>query len=113
MNSVYELQADLCKVFSNARRLEIINHLKGRELSSNELMAATGLSKVSLFQHLNVLKAKGILITRREGNAHHYRIADDRIIEACSLMRAILMDQLQEKGKRAADLTAKIRKHTR
>jgi DNA-binding transcriptional ArsR family regulator len=54
MESILKLQADICKIFANDKRLEIINLLKDKEMSNSELMQKTGLSKVSMTQHLNV-----------------------------------------------------------
>jgi len=113
MENIYERQADLCKIFSNAKRLEIIDLLKDRKMSTNDLMLKTGLSKVSLFQHLNVLKAKGVIIARREGGALSYTIADLRIIDACKLMRQVLMAQLQEQGEKALSMTKKLKERSR
>ena len=67
MESIFKLQADICKIFANDKRLEIINLLKDREMSNSELMQKTGLSKVNISQHMNVLKSKGVVLTRREG----------------------------------------------
>jgi DNA-binding transcriptional ArsR family regulator len=54
MESILKLQAVICKVFANDKRLEIINLLKDKEMSNSELMQTTGLSKVSITQHMNV-----------------------------------------------------------
>jgi Bacterial regulatory protein, arsR family. len=76
--------------------LEIINLLKEKEMSNSELMQVTGLSKVNISQHMNVLKSKGVVLTRREGVVLYYRIANPKIVQACTLMREVLMEQLQE-----------------
>ncbi len=99
MKEVFELHADICKIFSNAKRLEIINALKDRELSAGELIVATGVSKANLSQHMSILKSKGVVITRREGVNIYYRIANPKIIQACNLMREVLMEQIQKKEK--------------
>ncbi len=104
MKELFELHADICKIFSHAKRLEIMNALKDRELSAGELIERIGLSKANLSQHMNVLKSKGVVATRREGVNIYYRISNPKIIQACNLMKEILMDQLQEKGKIASSL---------
>jgi ArsR family transcriptional regulator, virulence genes transcriptional regulator len=67
MESILKLQADICKIFANDKRLEIINLLKDREMANSELMQKTGLPKVNISQHMNVLKSKGVVLVRREG----------------------------------------------
>ena len=104
MEKIYELQADICKTFSNAKRMEIINALKDREMSAGDLIGKTGLSKANLSQHMSVLRSKGVVLTRREGLNIFYRIANPKIIQACHLMREILLEQLQEKGNMVSSL---------
>ena len=105
MEEIYELQADVCKIFSNAKRLEIINILKDGETSANELIERTGLSKANLSQHMAILKTRGVILTRREGVNLYYRIANPKIIQACNLMREVLAEQIQEKGRIFSILT--------
>jgi ArsR family transcriptional regulator, virulence genes transcriptional regulator len=107
MKSIFELQADVCKTFANSKRLEIINLLKEKEMSNSELMEKTSLSKVSLSQHMNVLKAKGVVLSRRKGVFLFYRIANPKIVQACTLMREVIMEQLREKKKIVSGLIKK------
>ena len=104
MEKIYELQADLCKIFSNAKRIEIMNILKDREMSASELIEKIGLSKANLSQHMGVLRSKGVVLARREGLNIFYRISNPKIIQACDLMRQVLLDQSQEKGKMVSSL---------
>ena len=96
---ILKLQAEICKTFANDKRLGIINLLKDKEMSNSELMEKSGLSKVSMSQHINVLKSKGVIIARREGVQLYYRITNPKIIQACGLMREVLVEQLREEEK--------------
>ncbi len=104
MDQLYDLQADICKIFANAKRLEIINTLKDGECSTGELIDKIGLSKANLSQHMGVLKSKGVVVTRREGINIFYRIANPKIVQACRLMREVLLEQFREKGKMVSTL---------
>jgi ArsR family transcriptional regulator len=104
MENIYELHADLCKIFSNAKRLEIINAMKDKEMAASELIERIGLSKANLSQHMSVLRSKGVILSRREGINIYYRIANPKIIQACHLMREVLLEQFQEKGKMVSNL---------
>ncbi len=68
------------------------------------MIEKTGLSKANLSQHMGVLKAKGVILSRREGVTVYYRISNAKIIEACTLMREVLLEQLQEKGRMVSGL---------
>jgi ArsR family transcriptional regulator len=104
LEKIFELHADVCKVFSNAKRLEILNVLRNREMTASELIERIGLSKANLSQHMSILKSKGVVLGRREGINIYYRISNSKIIQACDLMREVLLEQLQEKGKMVATL---------
>ncbi|MFZ3116224.1 MAG: metalloregulator ArsR/SmtB family transcription factor [Syntrophales bacterium] len=99
MKKAYELHADICKIFANAKRLEILSSLKDREMSAGDLIEQIGVSKANLSQHMSILKARGVILTRREGANSYYRIANPKIIQACNLMREVLLEQIEEKGK--------------
>jgi ArsR family transcriptional regulator len=104
MEKIFELHADVCKVFSNSNRLEILNTLRDKEMTASELIEKIGVSKANLSQHMSILKSKGVVLTRREGVNIYYRISNPKIIQACDLMREVLLEQLQEKGKMVATL---------
>jgi len=93
MDNIFKLQADVCKIFANDKRLEIINLLKDKEMSNGDIMRETGLSKVNISQHMNILKSKGVIVSRREGQQLFYSIANPKIIQACNLMREVLVEQ--------------------
>jgi len=104
MENIYELQADICKIFSNPKRLEIIDTLKDGEISASDLIDKTGLSKANLSQHMGVLRSKGVVRARRDGINIYYRIVNPKIIQACRLMREVLIELYQAKGKMVSSL---------
>ncbi|MFA5353075.1 MAG: metalloregulator ArsR/SmtB family transcription factor [Thermodesulfovibrionales bacterium] len=96
--SIYELQAEVCKVLSSPKRVEIINALKDGEKSVKELVQTLGIPKANVSQHLSIMKLKGILKSRRDGVNIYYRIANQKVTEACSLMRDVLNEILYERS---------------
>ena len=104
MEKIFEIHADICKVFTNAKRWEILNTLMNKEMTASELIKKIGLSKANLSQHMSILKSKGVVLSRREGVNIYYRISNPKIIQACDLMREVLLEQLQEKGKMVENL---------
>jgi len=94
---LWEMQADICQTLANPKRLQIINLLKEGELSVGAMVNAMGVAKPNLSQHLSVMRQKGILATRREGTTIYYRLAIPQIIEACQIMRQVLLDSLTAK----------------
>jgi len=96
---IYELHADVCKTLANAKRLEILNALRDKDMTVNELAERVGALKANISQHLAVMRQKGILATRRDGVNIYYRIANPKVIQACDIMREVLFEQLKENEK--------------
>ena len=96
---IYELHADVCKTLANAKRLEILNALRDKDMTVSELVERVGALKANISQHLAVMRQKGILATRRDGVNIYYRIANPKVIQACDIMREVLFEQLKENEK--------------
>jgi ArsR family transcriptional regulator len=94
---IYEIHAGICQCLANPKRLEIINVLKDKELSSTELAEALGISNANASQHLTIMRGKGILKARREGVNVYYSISSPKVVEACSLMREVLFEFLDRR----------------
>jgi len=99
MKELYEIHAEMCKVFSNSTRLEILNLLRGKELSVTELIKKTGLSQANISQHLSIMKSKGIVVSNRKGKNIYYRRANPKIIKAFDIIRDVLAEKLKKNGK--------------
>jgi ArsR family transcriptional regulator len=96
---IYELHADVCKTLANAKRLEILNALRDKDMTVSELVERVGALKANISQHLAVMRQKGILATRRDGVNIYYRIANPKVIQACDIMREVLLEQLKKSEK--------------
>ncbi|HHL40980.1 MAG TPA: ArsR family transcriptional regulator [Deltaproteobacteria bacterium] len=96
MKDIFRYHAEVCKTLANPKRLEIIYALKDGEKSVGELVAELGLPKANVSQHLSVLRGCGVVKCRREGQSIFYTIANRKIIEACALMREVLIERLEE-----------------
>ena len=98
MKELYEIHAEMCKVFSNATRLEILNLLRDRELSVTELIEKTKLSQTNISQHLSIMKSKGIVSSNRKGKNIYYKITNPKIIKAFDIIRDVLAEKLKKNG---------------
>jgi ArsR family transcriptional regulator, virulence genes transcriptional regulator len=89
MIEMAEKQAALCRLLGNSRRLLILWQLSKEELSVHEIAARVGSTLQNVSQHLSLLKKTGIVVTRREGQAIYYRLADHECFKSCpALLRA-------------------------
>jgi ArsR family transcriptional regulator, virulence genes transcriptional regulator len=93
-DELYRIQAEFCKGLSHPKRLQIIGVLKDGEKSVNDLSEATGIPQANLSQHLAVLRQLGILAKRREGLNIYYTLTDERIVQACEIVKAAIRQRL-------------------
>jgi len=100
MSDLFIRHADICKTFSNPKRLEIINSLRDNaELTASQLLEKIDISKANLSQHMSVLIQKGVVKSRREGVNVFYQLSDERITEACDIMRDVLISRLESEAR--------------
>src|SRR5450756_824838 len=81
--------AIVARALADPKRLCVLQSLAEGELSVRELSGRVGCQVPNMSQHLAVLRNSGLVLTRRDGNAIYYRIADPRILEACRLLQSI------------------------
>ena len=96
-NDFYELHANLCSIFSSPRRLEIIDVLTDKELTVSEILDSMSIRKTNLSQHLTIMKDRGIVQTRRDGQHIYYSITNNKIIKAYKLMGEVLRELMDKK----------------
>lgn len=72
-----EEQAEICRVFANPTRIMILWAVAEQERSVGEIAQAVEASLQSTSQHLQIMKQKKVLTSRRDGQTIYYRLSDD------------------------------------
>jgi len=85
----YNKNAYIYKILANPKRLEILNLLKRKEMSCEEMIKVTKMPKANLSQHLALLRHNGLVQTRRNGLNIYYKIVDKRIVEPCKILHRL------------------------
>jgi ArsR family transcriptional regulator len=84
-----EKAARCLRVLAHPARLRIIHLLGDGERSVQELEKEVGISQSSVSQHLNLLKDKDILESRRVAQQIFYRLKSPRLVELTALTREL------------------------
>ena len=77
------------KVLAHPARLKIICVLKTGEHSVQQLEGYVGVAQATLSQHLSLLKDRGILSSRRQGNFSLYRIANEEMVHLFDMIEKL------------------------
>lgn len=99
---LYELKAELCKTFADAKRLRIIDVLRGGERTVSELVQLLQIPQAVVSRHLAILRDRGVVKARREGVNVYYSLTDSKIGDACDIVHQILLEQI-ERNRKLAD----------
>lgn len=84
-----EQAAVAMQAMSHPLRLKILCLLSSGEMMVQEITEAVGSTQSNISQHLAILRASGMIDSRREATKVLYRIRDDRILKMISLTREI------------------------
>ncbi len=91
---LFKLQADICKTLADPNRLMLLHQLRDGEKSVSQLVSGMGLPQSNVSRHLAVLRERSLVETRREGTTIYYRLGNEKIGEACDMVREVLQSRL-------------------
>jgi len=103
VDEIYSLEAEVLKTLASPRRLEILHRLAQSPCEVGRLAEELGLSQPNVSQHLAVLRSAGVVESVRDGREVRYRLADDDVMVACSIMRGVLARRIRRLAGLSAD----------
>src|SRR5210317_92705 len=84
------LTANALKAMAHPLRWKILCSLGDAELSVGEIVDRTGTSQSNISQHLEQLRNKNIVVSRKEANRIFYKIRNGKLLELVGTMRTVL-----------------------
>jgi len=91
---INRLHADICSAIADPWRILLIYALSEQPYTVNELANQLELSQPATSRHLKVLRERGLVQARRQGNSVEYSLIDTRLIVALELLRHVLRDRI-------------------
>jgi len=90
-----DLKAKLFRGFCDSSRLAILNVLRARALTVNEIVERTGLSQSNVSNHLACLRCCDLVIREQQGRYVYYQLANARIAQLLDLADELLAEVAQ------------------
>lgn len=84
------LTADALKAMGHPLRWKILCTLGNKEMSVGEIVEKIGTSQSNVSQHLDQLRNKNIVKSRRDANRIFYRVRNEQLLELIGTMRGVL-----------------------
>lgn len=88
------LHASVCKGLADPKRLLIINILRDGPMSVSDICEMLELPQSNVSQHLGILRDKGLVTSRRDGQFVYYSLTSMKLVEAMDLLRELMADQI-------------------
>ncbi len=95
---VNQLHASICQALADPKRILILYTLSEQPHTVTELVELLDLNQPLVSRHLKVLRERGMVTAQRIGPTVEYRLADERLIEALDLLRAVLATKLKNQA---------------
>lgn len=94
MSQVREFKAEFFKALAHPIRIHILDSLREKELSVNELKEILNIEAANVSQQLAILRNKNIVNTRKEGNNVFYSVRDPMIFQLLDMTKEIFNNHL-------------------
>jgi DNA-binding transcriptional ArsR family regulator len=102
---LFEMQAELCSVMANAKRLMILDILSREgEAKVGDIAAELNVPISSISQHLRLMRDKNIVLSRKDGHAVYYHLKHPQLMDGCHAVQSVLMEELRSTARMAEDL---------
>jgi ArsR family transcriptional regulator len=76
---ILERAARVIRILGHPLRLRLLERLEAGEVNVTDLVHASGATQALVSQHLGILRAEGVVGTRRDGGRIFYRITEPKV----------------------------------
>ena len=95
-DTLRQFKANIFQALAHPTRIAIVEVLHDGELPAGAIIERLGLEQANASQHFSILRAKQIVISRKEGNQVFYSVRDPLLIEVLDVMRRYFQAHVEE-----------------
>jgi len=95
-DTLRQFKANIFQALAHPTRIAIVEVLRDGELPAGAIIEHLGLEQANASQHFSILRAKQIVISRKEGNQVFYSVRDPLLIEVLDVMRRYFQAHVEE-----------------
>lgn len=97
-NEITQLHAEICGGLADPNRILLLYTLSQGAHNVTELSHELNMPQPLVSRHLKILRERGMVTTKRQGTVIQYFLADERLIQALDLLRAVMRDGLTKRA---------------
>jgi DNA-binding transcriptional ArsR family regulator len=91
-----QFKAEIFHALAHPTRIAIVEALRNGELSAGDLIEKLSLEQANASQHLSVLRAKQVVVNRRQGNQVFYSLRDPVLVEVLDILKRYFYAHLSQ-----------------
>src|SRR5690242_21189542 len=95
-DALRQFKSEIFQGLAHPTRIAIVELLRDQELSAGQLIERLELEQANASQHLAVLRAKQIVVNRKEGNQVFYSLRDRALIDVLDILKRYFYAQLSQ-----------------
>lgn len=107
-NALRRFKAEIFQALAHPTRIAIVEALRDGELSAGQLIEKLTLEQANASQHLSVLRAKQIVVNRKEGNQVFYSLRDPVLIEVLDVLKRYFYSHLSQATGMLAEMDVEV-----
>lgn len=96
---ILERAARVIRILGHPLRLRLLERMEGGEVNVSDLVRASGATQALVSQHLGILRAEGVVGTRRDGGRIFYRITEPKVHRILDCIRDCDMPEVGRAGR--------------
>ncbi|MDB5100331.1 MAG: Regulatory protein ArsR [Cyanobacteria bacterium RYN_339] len=93
-HAVRTFKAEFFKALAHPLRIHVLDALRDGERSVGELRDLLEVEMPNVSQQLSILRAKNLVVTRKDGNTVYYSVADPAVFRLLDVAKEIFGNQL-------------------
>lgn len=94
MTELSQFKAEFFKALAHPLRIRILDSLRQGEVGVNDLCARLQVEQSNLSQQLAVLRARNLVVGRKDGNSVYYSVRDPEIFRLLDVAKNIFNNHL-------------------
>lgn len=95
---ILQLHAEICAGLADPTRIMILYTLSQGPRNVTEIYSELNMQQPLVSRHLKILRERGMVTTVRRGTVMMYSLADQRLVQALDLLRAVMHDNLAKRA---------------
>jgi DNA-binding transcriptional ArsR family regulator len=97
-----EEEGSAFKALADPNRRQILQDLRGGEMTAGDISSRFSISGPSISRHLSILKSAGLIAERREGNRIFYSLQEERLaVSVGNFLSIVCPEQVVLRRKRS------------